>query len=111
MGGEMIRLKEGVKLHGLTPQALFGMMVVDQVFRDHNLQQALWITSVAEGRHSSKSLHYHGRAFDVRLPTIEPFERAEAMLADCCQYLGPDFDVVAESNHWHIEWDPKGPPR
>ena len=109
----MLRLKEGVKLHGLTPQALFGILVVMDVFRSYNRSPV--ITSLSEGEHSAKSLHYVGRAFDVRLPSTEgpPIDTEEegCLFRDCRGCLGADWDSVKERTHWHFEWDPKGPPR
>ncbi len=109
----MISFKEGVKLHGLTPQAVLGILVVMDVFRSYNRSPT--ITSVAEGEHSPKSLHYLGRAFDVRLPATDgppiDAEEEECLFRDCRGSLDGDWDAVREKTHWHFEWDPKGPPR
>jgi len=63
----------------------------------------LVITSTYEGTHSPGSLHYANQAFDLRLPVphypdFVPFLR---------ELLGPNFDVVFETNHIHVEYDPK----
>ena len=59
----------------------------------------LVITSAAEGSHSAGSLHYDGKAVDIR--KLGLFHR------EIVQILGPGYDVVDEDDHWHIEWDPK----
>ena len=65
-----------------------------------------YITSLMDGTHSHKSLHYSGRAVDFRtrdLSALEVSHLAAALKAD----LGPPFDVVVEETHLHVEWDPK----
>ena len=61
----------------------------------------LYVTSKREGNHGLGSLHYIGKAFDIR--GAENVSKNEI-----CDVLGPGFDVVVESNHIHIEHDPKG---
>jgi hypothetical protein len=102
----MIRLKQGVDLHILSPQAVLGMSILDGVWG--NLGYGIfYITSVADGRHSRKSLHRLGMAFDVRLPPgVETTFKAVVERAK--EALGEDFDVVLEEDHIHVEWDPKG---
>ena len=62
------------------------------------------ITSTYEGSHSPWSLHYANDAIDIRMtswngtPISTEILRAE---------LGKDYDVVQESTHIHIEYDPK----
>lgn len=74
-------------------------------------QQRLVITSAADGKHSTGSLHYPesgqfegGQALDLRiwnLPT--PAQVAERLQ----QKLGLDYDVVHhEGSHIHVEFDP-----
>lgn len=60
----------------------------------------VFVTSIEEGIHSPGSLHYNGNAFDLR-PTRTDIQHIKHL-------LGPDFDVVDEQNHYHIEFDPKG---
>lgn len=61
------------------------------------------ITSTYEGNHSAGSLHYANQAYDLRYPTDD--HEFWQLLA--INYLGEDFDVVAERDHLHIEYDPK----
>lgn len=64
------------------------------------------VTSVCDGRHMKNSKHYEGMATDVRSKNLSS-EEGEMV----CQYLrkilGRDFDVVIETTHIHIEYDPK----
>jgi hypothetical protein len=61
------------------------------------------ITSTWEGTHSSSSWHYFCRALDFRLP-----KNVDGMIDVLKNRLGKDYDVVLESTHIHIEYDPKG---
>jgi hypothetical protein len=102
----MIKLKKGVDLHILSPQAVLGMSIVDGVYGEF-LEKECWITSVADGKHSRKSLHRLGMAFDVRLPS-GVVSMYKTVVSAAKEALGEDFDVVLEEDHIHVEWDPKG---
>lgn len=64
------------------------------------------VTSKREGNHSAGSLHYIGRAVDIRFPQKT---RTSGDRLDLCErlreVLGPGYDVVLESTHIHIELD------
>lgn len=64
----------------------------------------LIITSAYEGTHSPSSLHYSNEAVDVD----DPPDHKEEITRKIKDSLGRDFDVVLESDHIHIEYDPKG---
>ena len=98
-----MKLKKGVKLRGVQPQIALAMVVADQVYRDFDA--VLVVTSVCDRRHSSTSLHYSGNAFDCRISNVP---NAAAAVADTIKNrLGYEFDVVLESDHIHVEWQPK----
>lgn len=110
----MIRLKDGVKLDGLSPQILLAIVVADQ-------QRAAlgWmaprmetvVTSVNDSQHRVNSLHYQGRAVDLRTHDLD--DRHKDVWVDYIRRaLGKDFDVLLEglgtpNEHLHLEWDPK----
>lgn len=106
----MLSLKSSVNLDGLKPQAVVGMVIVKTVYEFKKIECV--ITSCNDSKHGDKSLHYFGRAFDVRTKNI-PSMALKIEIADLCKAnLGPQFDVVLESvgldnEHLHIEWDPK----
>jgi len=88
----------GVDLSCLHESMRLVLKAVDSVFPNEPV-----ITSTWEGTHSTGSFHYWLRALDFRKPPMN--------LEDCVNQLkselGKDFDVVLESDHIHIEYDPK----
>ena len=58
------------------------------------------ITSMCDGNHSDASLHPQGDAIDFR------YQEAVSKHA-IKQVCGKGFDVVFESDHIHVEYDPK----
>tara|TARA_Y100000310_G_scaffold336832_1_gene422402 strand:+ start:1579 stop:1881 length:303 start_codon:yes stop_codon:yes gene_type:complete len=98
-----MRLKPGVRIRGLRPEAWFAFYVADQVYMELSAEAVM--TSGVEGRHSHGSIHYAGGAFDLRISNIPGAEQlARDRLAE---RIGADFDVVLEGNHIHVEYQPK----
>ena len=64
------------------------------------------VTSLLDGVHSSKSLHYKGLAFDMRTHIYTQYEISKLM-GYLKHMLGSNYDVVLEKDHIHIEYDPK----
>jgi hypothetical protein len=64
------------------------------------------ITSALDGTHSKGSLHYKGLATDYRIWNVPEARRSE-LRSQVAETLGDDFDVVLESTHLHVEYDPK----
>ena len=103
-----MKCKAGVEItkNGLTPalNLLRAMVVADKVCAMFGIEPI--VTSIFDGTHMAGSLHYLGRAFDLRSRDLVPSQRS-AFRAALARELGPDFDVVLESSHVHVEWDPK----
>lgn len=100
-GVEKMLIKAGVDISRLKRNARRGLQKVDDVFRASKFE--LIITSTYEGNHDAGSLHYADEAFDIRKSDVSRY----AIYHGIKEALGDDFDVVSESNHWHIEYDPK----
>lgn len=64
------------------------------------------VTSILDGVHSSKSLHYKGLAFDMRTH-IYSQSVVKSIMEELEYLLGKNYDVVLEKDHIHIEYDPK----
>ena len=94
-------IKLGVSIERLSRRARRGLEVVAAIFTEFG-HEAI-ISSTYEGNHSPRSLHYANDAFDVRLPPDGVLRIAAALR----ERLGAAFDVVVESDHIHIEYDPK----
>ena len=110
----MLGLKRGVKIEGIKPECILGIISVNAYFEKHNVD--FWITSVKDGKHGENSLHYGGYAFDVRIRNLDgvdgSFSSEDIVLAnvyakELAELLGGLFDVVVESDHIHVEYDPK----
>jgi hypothetical protein len=98
-----MQLKPGVKAKGLQPEILLAIMVAQQVYRE--LNKPLVITSLLDGVHMNTSLHYKGLAVDLRIFIDIDVPQTVLTLK---QRLGGDYDVVQESDHIHIEFQPEG---
>lgn len=98
----MVRIKPGVKLHLLRPQAMLVIFMADGIWRELG-EAELVVTSGSDGTHMEGSLHYQGLALDLRNPR-DPTAAAAVLRAR----LGREFDVIAEGHHIHVEYDPKG---
>jgi len=101
----VIRLLPDVKLDNLTTQTLLALTVCDGVFGRNGIDDCI-VTSCSDGIHSPTSLHYAGNAFDLRLHHIPEILRG-AILADMRSALTVHYDTLRESNHYHIEYQPR----
>lgn len=101
----MLLIKSGVKLTGLKPEILLGILVVREVFREHNINMV--ITSCMDGKHKVGSLHYKGYAVDIRTRNI-PDAIVPVIINTCRINLGSEYDLVLEKDHIHLEFDSKG---
>jgi hypothetical protein len=102
----LIQLKQGVDLRGIQPEILLAAMIAEPVFASRS--KDLVITAALDGKHMVGSLHYTGRAIDVRTAAAGiTGEQAHGIARDLQVALGAQFDVVVEDDHIHIEFDPK----
>jgi hypothetical protein len=103
-------LKLGVGISRLEYHCRKVLGIVEVYWAMNNCQEGV-ITSTYEGTHSVGSLHYQNRAFDMRLPVrlleSEVISDLDDFVVGLRKKLGKDFDVVKESTHIHIEYDPK----
>lgn len=86
--------------------AIFLILVSAQDVYHQVAQVPAVITSGMEGKHKVGSKHYKGHAFDFRTKHIV-WNQAVAVAKLLREKLGPDFDVILERDHLHVEWDPK----
>lgn len=101
----MLKLKKSVSLVKIQPQLLLAMIAVRDIY--DSLKRDCIITSICDGTHSENSLHYVGLAFDVRIKNIPTKSEIDSIVNQIRASLTPDFDIVLEPDHIHIEYDPK----
>lgn len=106
----MLSLKHSAKIKGIQPEILFALMVLQSLFDKY--RHALVVTEVTGGKHMEGSLHYKGRAIDIRTNHIRDRSEKGSLIGEIRYALGDDFDVVFEAEnaaneHLHIEYDPK----
>lgn len=100
-----IKMKDGVKINGIKPEMVMGLIVAEGYFRSNGIDEMV-VTSVVDGVHGFGSLHYVGYASDVRTWEILD-DLLPKFTGGLSEALGPEFDVVLESDHIHIEFKPK----
>lgn len=99
-----MELKEGVRLNGLRPEMLLGIFIVQRAYS--RLCTTCVITSITDGAHSDASLHYSGCAVDFRTRNVPDTAQLLKMVRAAFGN-SPDFDVILEVDHLHVEYQPK----
>lgn len=100
----MISIKPGARIGGLRPEMALALVMADQVYGAHGYD--LVTTEGTGGKHGTGSLHYVGLAVDLRTSNV-PMGEVGAVAADLRAALGAEYDVVVESDHIHVEFQPK----
>lgn len=100
-----IRLKSNVRLSDFSSQALLAVMVSWSIYAQSGAEEFV-LTSVNDSVHGKNSLHGSGDAFDCRIWVLEEDVR-QTVADEIGRSLGEDFDVILESDHIHIEYDPE----
>ena len=102
----LIKIKHGVLIGNIRPQMALALPIIASVY-DFHAATELVVTSAQDGNHMKGSKHYSGEAMDLRIwqfQTEAKQRQVVEMLKDC---LGENYDVVLESTHIHVEYDPK----
>ena len=94
-------IKAGVDISRLRPEIRKKLTGIASIVWG-NENEELVITSTYEGTHSEGSLHYANLAVDIQRGKERMFAYNEIK-----RWLGIDYDIVLESDHIHIEYDPK----
>jgi hypothetical protein len=99
-----ISLKHGARAQGLSNEIMLAIMVAEGIFARWN--KDVVITSGTDGPHSNQSLHYTGHAVDFRSRHLTKDQKS-AVSHLLSEALGDQYDVVAEPDHFHVEFDPR----
>lgn len=102
----MIKIKPGVKITGMKPEMILGLMAATEAYREMGYDTI--VTSVMDGTHKVGSRHYSGLAVDLRIRHMERGKAAEVR-DKIHEAVGLWYDVILENSHIHIEYDPKHP--
>jgi hypothetical protein len=86
---------------------LFAIMdVIDRVHKEVVGREAICTSAVDSNEHKAGSMHYVGRAYDLRTRDLTP-AKAEELLKRLREVLGVSlWDVIMESDHIHVEFQP-----
>ena len=98
-------IKNGVDLRGLTPQMAIAYTIATKCYGQYDCV----ITSANDSKHGPNSLHYKDQALDLRTRHMNEQE-LQAVFHKLKKTLGSQFDVMLESDHLHLEWQPKDKP-
>lgn len=103
-----MRIKSGVKVAGMQPELMLGLQILAPVVQ--RFLPEMVVTSICDGDHMEGSLHYKGLAADIRTYIAAQGDIREGTLKQlrdaCAVALGPDWDVILEKDHLHVEFDP-----
>lgn len=100
-----MNIKPGVILH-MRPCLVTIISVAQAEFAHESVE--CFITAGIDGKHMPNSKHYSAEALDFRTRHLPRQDEQAAMIAARMnKSLGKDYDVIAEANHIHAEYDPK----
>jgi hypothetical protein len=104
-----VRLKDNtVSLRDVSWRMFHAAIVAEAIYKQYGAE--LVITSANDahtvhgGGNKKKTLHDDGLALDLR--TYNLGGREAMVAAELARQLGPEFDVVLEKDHIHMEYDP-----
>lgn len=98
-------IKAGVDLRGISPQMAIAYTIATFVYSTKTGNRCV-ITSGSDGKHGPNSLHYKGMALDLRTSNLRA-DQVHPVYLLLKESLGEQFDTVLESDHIHVEFDPK----
>lgn len=105
----MISIKAGASIRGLRPEMNVALTVADQVYDSEDLPCR--VTEGTGGKHNQASLHYVGLAVDLGVKdyqgNIISMEHIAVIINKLRERLAGEFDVVGETDHVHVEFQPK----
>lgn len=93
-----------VGISTISNHIIFALLIAQTIYDKFGCE--LIITSLQDSVHSNGSKHYSGNAVDLRIKNIpKPMQVLVFNALKAALPIG--FDCILESDHIHIEWDPK----
>lgn len=99
-----MKIKDGVNIQGLNIHMRPVLIAADELWGEHG--EELVVTSGLEGTHSAGSLHYYGRAVDLRTRYFSDATKYRTA-GKLYRKLGREYDIVVHRTHIHVEYDPR----
>ena len=97
-----MRIKERADIKGLHPIFRGVLPYLERVCTQYEVD--LVITCGLDGTHSAGSLHYYGRAIDIRIRDLT-ITQQENFFYEIQRELDLFFDVLLHKTHIHIEFN------
>jgi len=104
-----LKLKQSVRINGshFNPE-IVAMLNAARRNAPETQDGAVWVTSANDSTHKKGSKHYTNEAFDIRTKNVVGGPDIIKLWAKNIQIeLGPDYDIVNEGDHLHLEFDKK----
>jgi hypothetical protein len=98
-----MKIKDGVRFASPLLAMAVAVSVVDVICRRYGI---VCVVTGGVEKHEHPSLHVYGGALDFRTRDFAPAD-LRTFAAEVREELGDGFDVVLESDHLHVEYDPK----
>lgn len=110
-----MKTKKGVSIEGLDIRMRPVLIAAERIWIDHVNECVITAGTkftYDNGKfiHSVESLHPFGLALDLRTRYFEGYGEIEEVAEKLRKELGPEFDVVIEDDHIHVEFDPPKAP-
>ena len=110
----MLKLKrsgdESARIKGIQPEIVYASVVANLIWSQLFPGVDCVITSGTDGHaHKPESLHNAGMAIDLRIHNLPHpiMVNADEAVEKMKKALGYEYDIILESTHIHLEFDPK----
>lgn len=100
----MFGIKDRVRFASPEMAMMHASLVMMEVCREFGVD---CVVTCGIEEHEHPSFHVYGGGLDYRTRDLEHQARKELFSASASKRLGDGFDVVLESDHLHVEYDPK----